>query len=212
MTRRGRGPVGRTRTSYDTYAARYDAEVDLYDRLMLGDGRLWACRHAQGDVLEVAVGTGRNLAYYRPEARICGLDVSSGMLDVARDRAQSSRVSLVQGDAQRLPLRAACFDTVVCTLGLSSVPDDATALDEMNRVLRPGGRLVLLGHVASRYPAVRSAQRLIEWLSRQAGRPNDHQRRQVTPRVLESGFEITYRSASRRGVVERLIARKPLHG
>lgn len=205
------GEERRTRDSYDAYAARYDTEVDLYDRLMLGDGRSWACGQAAGTVLEVAVGTGRNLAHYPVNVRVCGLDVSSAMLDLAQRKAEDldRDIALVEGDAQQLPFHAATFDTVLCTLGLSSIPDHAAALAEMYRVLRPGGRMVLLGHVASPHRAVRGLQALVEWLGRTASRPRDHQRRHVTSHAARTGFVITHRSTTRGGVIERLVAQKP---
>src|SRR5690606_29554987 len=78
------------RAAYDAYAERYDAETDWYDRLMLGDGRRLTCARARGDVLEVAVGTGRCLPFYPGGVRLCGLDLSPGMLARARRRARAA--------------------------------------------------------------------------------------------------------------------------
>ncbi|GAA1076753.1 class I SAM-dependent methyltransferase [Nocardiopsis composta] len=173
----------RQRAAYDAYAERYDAETDWYDRLMLGDGRRLTCARARGDVLEVAVGTGRCLPFYPGGVRLCGLDLSPGMLARARRRARAAPfpVVLVEGNAERLPFRGAAFDTVVCVLGLSGIPDDRAALREMHRVLRPGGRLLLLGHIASGAAAVRLLQRAVQALAR--GRPDDHQLRRTVPAV-----------------------------
>lgn len=175
---------------------------------MVGDGRRWACSQAVGVVLEVAIGTGRNLSNYPDGVRLVGVDLSPAMLEIARNRVRGLgvNVALVEGDAQRLPFADGCFDTVVCVLGLSSIPDDRVALGEMHRVLRGGGRLILLGHVASHNRAVRAAQRVIERHSlRIAG---DHQTRQVHPLVHHAGFAIEYRRRHRLGVIERLTAIK----
>ena len=200
--------TARLRRRYDAYARRYDTEAGVYERLMLGDGRSWACGRAIGDTLEIAVGTGLNLARHPARIRLCGLDLSPGMLALARERALEVRpgTPLVEGDAQRLPFRSAVFDTVVCTLGLSGVPDAGAALSEAHRVLRPGGRLVLLGHVASPWPPVRALQALLESLAR--SRPTDHQLRRTVPGLRAVGFTVVYRRTSRAGAIERVVAAK----
>jgi len=112
-------------------------------------------------VLEVAIGTGLNLPFYR---RRRGRDGHrSGGAD-AEHRPRSRRrpappVELRQGDAQELPFDDAAFDTVVCTFGLCAIPDLDTALDDMARVLPPGGRLILVDHVASSFWLARGVQR-----------------------------------------------------
>lgn len=202
--------TARMRRAYDAYAPRYDYETSLYERAMLDDGRSWACSQARGDVLEVAVGTGRNLGCYPPGVHLTGIDLSPGMLALARTRADALEmpVDLLEGDAQALPFTSAVFDTVVCTLGLSSIPDDRTAVTQMHRVLRPGGHLVLLGHVASPHRPVRAAQHLLERLSAQRG-VQDAQTRHVASLVRDAGFTIVYRRCFRLGAIERLTAAKP---
>ncbi|MGH3352962.1 MAG: class I SAM-dependent methyltransferase [Nocardioides sp.] len=204
--------VAMARRQYDAYAADYDRETGWYERIMLGDGRAWVGRQARGSVLEVAVGTGRNLPYYPPSTnRLVGVDLSTGMLALARRRIRelAIRAELVQGDAQELPFGDDAFDTVVCTLGLSSIPDDRAAVGEMHRVLRRGGQLVLLGHVASPHRAVRSLQHAIEVVAANHQRPTDSQTRDVLPLLQEARFTISNHRRSRAGIIERLIATKP---
>ncbi|MCP2255837.1 Methyltransferase domain-containing protein [Prauserella aidingensis] len=204
--------TARIRQDYDAYAARYDRETSVYERTMLGDGRGWACSQARGDVLEVAIGTGRNLPFYPRSARLSGIELSPAMLARARARAGDlgRDVQLVEGDAQALPFRDAAFDTVVCTLGLSSIPDDRAAVVEMHRVLRRGGHVVLLGHVASPYRPLRTWQRLLERFPAVVGvrRPADRQTRQVVPLLDAAGFTVLYRRRTRGGIVERVTAAK----
>lgn len=202
--------TARARRQYDAYASHYDHETGWWERAMLGDGRSWACSQARGDVLEVAMGTGRNLPHYPPDIRLTGIDLSPAMLALARLRAHQTgvAVNLVEGDAQALPLPDQRFDTVICTLGLSSIPDDRAALMQMHRVLRDDGRLVLLGHVASGYGLVRTAQGVLERVA--AHRAQDAQTRRTVPLVRAVGFVILYRAVSRGGVVERLTAAKHL--
>ncbi|WP_051399501.1 class I SAM-dependent methyltransferase [Haloechinothrix halophila] len=202
--------TARARSQYDAYASHYDFDTHLYERAMLGDGRSWACSQARGDVLEVAVGTGRNLGYYPPGVRLTGIDLSPRMLALARTRADGMEppVSLLEGDAQAMPLADDSFDTVICTLGLSSIPDDRAAITEMHRVLRPGGHLVLLGHVASPHRPVRAVQHLLEQVSARRG-VQDSQTRRMAALVRHTDFTIIYRQSFRLGVIERLTAIKP---
>ena len=200
-------PTKRVRAFYRQYAPRYDRQAAYYDRFLLGDGRAWACAQSRGAVLEVAIGTGRNLPYHPRDRRLTGIDLTPAMLRLARDRARELGVAaaLLVADAQALPFGAASFDSVVCTLGLNAIADDQAAVAEMYRVLRPGGRLVLLGHVASPYRVVRAVQRRIErWLLPIAG---DHQTRQPLPRA--AGFVVDRDERSRVGIIQRLVATKP---
>jgi SAM-dependent methyltransferase len=121
------------------------------ERILFGDSRDWACSQASGDVLEVAVGTGLNFDAYPHDVRLTGIDTSEQMLAIASNRARElgREVELRKGDAHVLPFADATFDTVVSTFGLCAIPDIDAALDEMTRVLRPRGKLILVDHVAS---------------------------------------------------------------
>ncbi|MEU4667632.1 methyltransferase domain-containing protein [Amycolatopsis sp. NPDC023774] len=197
------------RAQWDKYASRYDRSIGFLERVQFGGGREWVCEQAHGEVLEVAIGTGRNLGLYPPDARVTGLDLSPAMLALARRRADDlgRPVTLRQGVAEALPFPDATFDTVVCTLGLCGFPDDRAAIAEMHRVVRPGGALLLLDHIGSHHRPLRWAQCLLERVTlRQIG---DHQTRRPLPLVTAAGFEITRAERLKFGTVERLAARKP---
>jgi ubiquinone/menaquinone biosynthesis C-methylase UbiE len=193
---------------YDKQAPHYDTVIAVAEWLLFRGGRQWACRQVRDKVLEVGVGTGRNLPFYPPEVHLTGIELSPAMLVRARARAdQLDRpADLRQGDAQRLPFRDASFDSVIATLTLCSIPDDVAAVAEMARVLRPGGRLVLLDHVASPVRAVRRTQRLLQpaFLRLAA----DHLLREPDAAVRASGLEIEQLSRSTLGMVMRLACRK----
>src|SRR5213080_1338016 len=163
---------------------------------MLGSARQQVCSQAHGRVLEVAIGTVRNLPFYPAEAALTGIDLSAVMLDAASARAKKLGIdiNLCLADAQALPFPDACFDTVVCTFGLSSIPDDNTAVRQMYRVLRPGGRLLLLGHIASRYPPVRLAQFAVQRYSQRI--TEDRQLRRTLPLVEAAGFRADHRTCA----------------
>lgn len=193
---------------WDRYADRYDRDIGFFERVQFKGGREWVCSQASGEVLEVAVGTGRNLPFYPEGVRLTGLDFSAAMLDIARARvlATPHQVTLIQGDAQRLPFDDSTFDTVVCTLGLCGVPDERGAIAEMHRVLRPGGRLLLLDHVGSHHKPIRLVQRLLELVTvRMIG---DYQTRRPLPLVAQAGFVIERRERLKAGTVERVAAIK----
>jgi ubiquinone/menaquinone biosynthesis C-methylase UbiE len=203
------GQTTQTRRLYDRYAARYDRDTAFYDRFMLGDGRAWACGPVRGRVLELAIGTGRNLPYYPRDVDLVGADLSHGMLELAAARARTLDlpVTLIHADAHALPLTAGSCDTVVCTLGLSSIPDQHAAIAEVFRILRPGGTLRLLGHVPSPWPPLVVLQRLIERQSVKL--TGDRQTRPVLPALTTAGFTVRERRRSRLGIIERLVAAKP---
>jgi ubiquinone/menaquinone biosynthesis C-methylase UbiE len=193
---------------WDRKSATYDEEMGVWDRRLFGDSREWACGQATGEVLEVAVGTGPNLACYPAEVTLTGLDLSSGMLELARSRARDlgRAVTLRQGSAHELPFAEASFDTVVCTFGLCAIPDPAAAVGEMTRVLRPGGRLILVDHVASSSWVVR----VMQWLVELASVPlaGEHFRRRPLLLVEALGVPVQRRERFKLGLVERLVARK----
>lgn len=196
------------REVWDRYAPRYDRDIGFFERVQFGGGREWVCSRATGAVLEVAIGTGRNLPHYPAGVTLTGLDLSPAMLALARARAAElgREVSLHEGDAQALPFPDTAFDTVVCTLGLCGVPDERKAIAEMHRVLRPGGKLLLLDHVGSHHRVVHFAQSLLEKLSvRMCG---DHQTRRPLPLVERAGFAVREQERLKLGTVERVAAVK----
>jgi ubiquinone/menaquinone biosynthesis C-methylase UbiE len=201
--------VQRLRRYWDKHARTYDKQIAFWERRLLGDGRHWVCAQATGEVLEVAIGTGRNLPYYPDGIRLTGIEFSPAMLELARRQAQQLdvEVDLRLGDAQALDLPDASFDTVVCTLSLCAIPDERQAVAEMGRVLRPGGRLLLLDHVAGSPRWVRAMQWLLERVTIPLG--EEHLRRRPLLQVQAQGFQIQRRERAKLGIVERLAARKP---
>ncbi len=199
----------RVQRLYDRMAPRYDRVIAVAERLLFTGGREWACGQASGDVLEVAVGTGRDLAFYAPGVRLTAVDVSEKMLARARRRACALdlRVELRVADAQCLDFADASFDTVVATLSLCSIPDHTAAVAEMARVLRPGGRLRLLDHVGSPNPAVRLVQRVLDPLAVRL--QGDHLLRSPELPVRAANLDIEQLHRTRAGIVLALAARKP---
>ena len=198
----------RWRAAWDRQASTYDRQMRFFDRKLFKDSRDWVCSQARGDVLEVAIGTGLNLEHYPKGTRLTGIELSPGMLKLARDRSieLGVDVDLREGDAHQLEFADASFDTVVCTFSLCAIPDHRQAIAEMHRVLRPGGLLILADHVASPNLLGRAIQRLAEVVTVRAG--GEHFLRRPLEVVQAEGLQIEQRERFGIGLVERLSARR----
>jgi ubiquinone/menaquinone biosynthesis C-methylase UbiE len=204
-----RNSLHRVRAIYNRQAAGYDRRVRMMERLFWGERRSRGCSLASGDVLELAVGTGLNFPSYPKDIRLSGVELSPAMLAIARTRADAlgPAADLRLGDVQALEFPDARFDTVVCTLSLCTIPDDRQALAEAFRVLRPGGRLLLLEHVRSPQPIVRFIERLLEPLAlRFAG---DHLVRDPLDHIAALGFTVERVERAKLGILEWVVGRKP---
>jgi ubiquinone/menaquinone biosynthesis C-methylase UbiE len=199
----------RRRRRYAKEAPNFDKEMGFSEKWIFGsEHRSWACSQATGKTLEIAIGTGLNLPHYPRDVSLTGLDLSPEMLALARDRAAELglTVELKEGDAQELPLPDQTFDTVICTYAMCSVPDEIRTISEMKRVLKDGGRLILVDHI-------RSDVRPIFWFQRLLELSPSHNKGELTRRPLlhvhAAGFEIQASDRLRVGIVERLVALKP---
>ncbi len=146
--------------------ARYDRIAPFYDLLeVLAERRyspwrraFWeeVLRHlpAGSRLLEVGLGTGKNMPYWPREARLTAVDLSPRMLERARRKAARLGLpaDLRLGDAQALPFPDNAFDAAVATFVFCSVPDPVQGLRELRRVVRPGGFVLLMEHVRSPNP------------------------------------------------------------
>ena len=199
----------RVRRHYDRSAGSYDRIISWAEKALFGGAREWVCLQARGEVLEIAVGTGRNFPFYPEGVRLSGIELSPKMLDLARRRARElgRDADLRVGDAHNLPYPDASFDTVIVTLALCTIPDHRRALAEAARVLRPGGELLLLEHVRSPVLPVRLLQRVLEPLTLLLD--HDHLLREPLRHVEDAGLVLESLERSKLGIVERLQASKP---
>lgn len=198
-----------TRRRYDRIAGVYDAVEALME---VGAHRwrreLWGLVD-RGRVLELGVGTGKNMQFYPPGREIVAIDLSERMLERARRRAKrlGAHVRLELADAQRLPYPDASFDAVVATFLFCSVPDPRLGLDETRRILKPGGQLLLIEHVLSERPVI---ARLMRWLDPTFVRVwGAHIDRETVSTVRAAGFERVVAENLLGDVVKRIEARAP---
>jgi phosphatidylethanolamine/phosphatidyl-N-methylethanolamine N-methyltransferase len=143
--------TARTRARYQRISRFYDLMEILPERRYASwRKRLWALVEGTR-VLEVGVGTGKNMPYYPAHLHLSAIDLAPGMLARAEVRAEAlqRKVDLSLGDVQVLEFPDNSFDTAVATFVFCSVPDPVLGLRELKRVVRPGGQVLLLEHVRS---------------------------------------------------------------
>ncbi|MCM3576129.1 class I SAM-dependent methyltransferase [Mesobacillus subterraneus] len=127
---------------------------DTMDKMIREDWRRDLLAGAYGDVLEAGVGTGANLSYYPSSIKsLIGVDFSSDMLKYAKQKASQLnaryKMELIEGDIQELPFPDNSLDTVVSTCVFCSVPDPVVGLEELRRVCKPDGQILMLEHMRS---------------------------------------------------------------
>ena len=148
---------------------------------------------ASGQVLEIGIGTGRNLRYYDAGKvqRLYGLDPALQWHPIAQRRLRKTglRVEPLALSAEAIPLEDHSVDTVVCTYTLCTIPDPAKALGEFRRVLKPGGQLLFSEHGLAPDASVANWQRRLEpyWKPLAGG---CHLTRAVPELLNDAGFEI----------------------
>jgi phosphatidylethanolamine/phosphatidyl-N-methylethanolamine N-methyltransferase len=145
--------------THEDVAAAYARWAPFYDltfALVMRAGRRAAADalgRAPGRVLDVGVGTGLELPMIHPALRVVGVDLSEPMLRRCRKRVRDERLASVEGlvvmDALQLAFPDASFDAAVAPFVLTVAPDPARMLDELMRVVRPGGEIVLVNHIGA---------------------------------------------------------------
>jgi len=197
-----------TQRRYDRQALGYDlkdAPMELFARALRR--QLWG-RIDGGRVLEVGVGTGRNLPYHPPQGGVTAIDISPKLLAKAarKARKKGQPVELGLMDAQRLAFADGSFDSAATTFVFCSVPDPLVGLAEVRRVLKPGGRFLLLEHV-------RSKNRILGWLMDRLNPAavrlsGANINRDTVGNVAKAGFEIVAVDSHMGGLVKLIEARK----
>ena len=174
------------------FALTYDRQVAKVERAGLGELRQKLLADASGRVLEVGSGTGTNLPYYGPGVEsLTVTDPEPAMLRrrEQRVREQGPRAKVVRAPAEQLPFEDDAFDVAVSTLVLCGVDDQARALGELRRVLRPGGRLIFIEHVRSDEPGLARWQDRLNGLNKFVACCDCNRR--TLDSIKAEGFEVT---------------------
>lgn len=158
----------------------------------LGPYRERVLSQAHGRVLEIGIGSGLNLPLYGSRVdTIVGLDPAARLLRMAQDAANRSKipVTLITGSAQAIPIDSDSIDTLVTTWTLCSIPDADAALQEVRRVLKPGGRLLFVEHGSAPEENVRKWQNRLTPVWKRIG-GGCHLNRPIRALIEDAGFRM----------------------
>jgi phosphatidylethanolamine/phosphatidyl-N-methylethanolamine N-methyltransferase len=197
------------RKRYNRIAPLYDLMEGLVESSRYNKWRKLQWSRVEGSsILEVGIGTGKNFPYYPAGIEIIAVDFSEEMLARARRRAntQGVKVRLYHMDVQALDFEDNSFDTVIASFVFCSVPDPVLGLKEIERVCKPGGKVVLLEHVLS-------ANRILGWLMNLANplvvwMVGANINRRTVDNVLKSGLEVERVIGLSMGIFKLIEARK----
>lgn len=198
---------------------RYDAVSIIYNLMEWPVEQLWYKRWRQKlwqqitgpKVLEIGVGTGKNIPYYPNGIELTGIDLSRGMLSRAKkvlEQGRENAINLQEMDVQQMNFSDDTFDEVVATFVFCSVPDPVAGLQEALRVTKPGGRLHLLEHMRPQQPFLgKLMEKLdspIHYLS------GVHIARQPVANIEKAGWHIDeVQDLTATGIFKKIEARKP---
>lgn len=211
-------PAQDTTQFYDDMAAEYDNEVKWEERgVFMGTRRRWLMNQAEGDVLEVACGTGRNIPYLNLDQveSITFMDSSEKMVQETQKKFRDKfpkfkNAAFAVGKAENLldiASESFKYDTVIEAFGLCAHEDPVAALKNMQKLLRPGGRIVLLEHGRSTWDMVnnhldfRAEKRMKKWACRW--------NLDIGELIDEAGLDITYEKRVHLGSTWMLVCKRP---
>ena len=192
-----RGPIHHLGNLYDSYVL-----PKLIDKACsqppMSALRARYVAQASGDVLEIGIGSGLNLEHYATANvnSITGIDPAAELTEIASERAEriDIPVEVLGLSGEALPAESKTFDTIVCTWTLCSIPNPYRAVDEMRRVLKPGGQLIFVEHGQSDDPKIVKWQRRVEPLWKKIG-GGCHLTRRADCLIEDGGFKILQREA-----------------
>lgn len=139
------------RSRYDRVSGVYDLFEQPMEMMALRRYRNGIMKELKGKVLEVGIGTGKNIPYYPDNIDVTAIDFSSRMLERAKIKAENlnKKVNILLMDVQQMDFPDNIFDCVFTTCVFCSVPDPVQGLKEIRRVCKPGGQIIMIEHVRS---------------------------------------------------------------
>lgn len=172
MTDQKGGGPGLAAITNENVEAAYARWAPIYDKvftLVMKRGRLAAAEAVNrvgGRVLDVGVGTGLELPMFDRKVRIVGVDLSDPMLEIARKRVAEQGLTNVEDlrvmDAMNLTFEDASFDAAVAPYVITTVPDPVRTMDEMARVVRPGGEVIIVNHIGAESGPIAAIEAFME--------------------------------------------------
>ncbi len=199
-----------TAKKYNRIARFYDGHHAFVERQLFVPWRKKFFTPLTGKILDVGVGTGANIDYYNEKTDVIGIDFSENMLTIARKKlALSGRknITLRQMNVENLQFKDYSFDYVVTSCVFCSVPDPVKGLQEIRRVLKPTGKLVMIEHVLSKNPVIALIENIGNPLSRFLMGANIN--RNTKQNITHAGLKITEdRNLALFDVFRLFVARK----
>lgn len=179
----------KTRIKFDRVSKFYDLMNGPME-FKINKHRKALMSNLKGKVLEIGVGTGYNLVHYNSKTIVTGIDLSPKMLSKAINKAKKSKknFSLLVMNAQNLKFKDETFDYIVCTCVLCSIPNPVRALEEMRRVLKPNGQILMLEHMISKNSLIAFFENTLNPLTRELFGVNIN--RDTIKNIQKSGLRI----------------------
>lgn len=173
---------------YNRISKVYDLMEKPMESMMMDDWRKELFEKIEGKkILEVGVGTGKNLEFYSTDKEVTGIDFSEKMLEKAKNKSKDKdHVTLMEMDAENMTFEDNTFDTVVTSCVFCSVPDPVKGLKEIRRVCKNGGKVIMLEHMRSNKPVVGKIMDRINFIPLHIWGANIN--RQTLKNLQEAGF------------------------
>jgi demethylmenaquinone methyltransferase/2-methoxy-6-polyprenyl-1,4-benzoquinol methylase len=195
-------------SKYDRLSHVYDLMEMPMELMRYGNWRKEVFSAVAGRVLEVGVGTGKNIPYYPDDCEMVGIDISAKMLSHAKKRAAGkNNISLLVMDAEHLGFVDGCFDYVITTFVLCSIPGPVAALREMKRVCKPDGMVISLEHMRSSDRKIAFIEDLLNPVTK--GFTGVNINRETAGNIRKAGLDIIEEKELALKDVFRLIRSKP---
>ena len=195
-------------SKYNRISPIYDIMEIPMETMMFSNWRKDILSRLSGRVLEVGIGTGKNIPYYPDDCEVVGIDISDKMLSHAKEKARSSNnISLFRMDAENLGFKDESFDYVITTFVLCSIPQPVPALEEMKRVCKPDGMVINLEHMKSDNKFIASVEDLLNPITKATTGVNIN--RETVENVKKAGLDVTEVKNMAFKDVFRLIRSRP---
>ncbi|HLD24220.1 MAG TPA: methyltransferase domain-containing protein [Sulfuricurvum sp.] len=199
-----------TARKYTRIAKLYDLFQWPLEMLHLSSFRSEVIAKAEGEILEVGIGTGKNLSYYPLSADLIGIDFSRGMLNIARRKAAQigmSNTTLIEMDIEAMNFPDDSFDTIISTFVFCTVPHPDKGLRELYRVLKPGGKAIFLEHMKSSSKGLNA----ILWIMDKFSTPmlGTSMLRETQKEIEKAGFTVLELQNKVFDILRLIVATKP---